>query len=122
MTLPEWTVVPLGRKNAGEYGYRTSDWAVKERGTMPGEVLCIVPNGVTDAEDAKPGSLELANRITKLPALEELARRLSLCLDEFGGHQGTHYVRDGKIEPKGSFLALVEEARGLIGKEEADDE
>jgi len=43
----------------------------------------------------------------------QIIKDLSLCVDEFGEAQSTHYVRDGKIEPKGSFIALCERARDL---------
>lgn len=114
---PEWIVEVIGRKNAGQYGYNTSDWCVKERGSMRGEVICIVPNGVTDVEDPKPGSLELAKRICKLLKLEALAKELSLCLEEGDDRGGqTHYTRDGQVFAKGSFIALVEKARELAGE------
>lgn len=114
---PEWIVEPIGRKNAGEYGYRTSDWCVKEKGSMPGELVCIVPNGVTDAEDPKPGSLELARRLANLPKLEQLVKELSLCLDE-GDDAGsqTHYAKGDRVFAKGSFIALVDRARELAGE------
>lgn len=46
--------------------------------------------------------------------LLDVVRDLSLCLDEHGQHQGTHYIRDGKIEPKGSFIALVQKAQEIM--------
>lgn len=46
--------------------------------------------------------------------LLRIIKSLSLCLDEYGAHQGTHYIRDGKIEPKGSFIELVERARRVL--------
>lgn len=46
----------------------------------------------------------------------EVLKDLSLCVDEFGVAQSTHYVRDGNIEPKGSFIALCEHAREILKK------
>lgn len=43
----------------------------------------------------------------------KIIKDLSLCLDENDQHQGTHYIRDGKIEPKGSFIALVHKAQEI---------
>jgi len=48
--------------------------------------------------------------------LLSVIKDLSLCLDEYSQHQGTHYIRDGKIEPKGSFIALVERAKEITEK------
>jgi hypothetical protein len=44
----------------------------------------------------------------------EILEGLSQCMDESCQVQDTHYIYDDKIEPKGSFIALVQHARKLL--------
>ena len=52
------------------------------------------------------------------PELLEILRRFALATNDGDDQaQGTHYIaKDGKIRCKGSFLALIEEARAAIAK------
>lgn len=45
--------------------------------------------------------------------VKKVLKDLSLCVVD-GEAQSTHYVRNGKIEPKGSFIALCEHADELL--------
>ncbi len=52
------------------------------------------------------------------PELLELVIKLALCLNAEDGyaHSGTHYIRNNRIEPKGSFIELVTQAEAAIAK------
>ncbi len=52
--------------------------------------------------------------------MEDVIKKLSLCLDEYGAHQGTHYIRNDKIEPKGSFIELVDRAQKITARLEEE--
>jgi hypothetical protein len=71
--------------------------------------------GAGDIEIA--GGLRRANArlIAAAPELADIVRELTLATDEGDDvAQGTHYVRDGKIHCKGSFLELIERARRVL--------
>lgn len=48
----------------------------------------------------------------------DIIKDLSLCVDEYNDAQGTHYIdkNNGRIYPKGSFIALVQRAKDIIGE------
>lgn len=48
--------------------------------------------------------------------LLDIIKDMSLTVDDYGVAQGTHYIENGKIMPKGSFIALVQRAKDLIGE------
>jgi hypothetical protein len=60
----------------------------------------------------------LVSLIAVAPALLAIAERLALATDEGDdASQGTHYAdKLGRIRCKGSFLALIEDARAAIAK------
>ena len=122
---PEWVVQAAGRKCAGEYGYSITDWVIKEKGAMFGEgLIAIVPNGVTDVEEPKEGSVEMAKRIQHIRELMQIVKEVACCLyeNDDNGAQ-THYVRVTKnkgdsgdtmhVLAKGSFIDLVQRAHKL---------
>ena len=67
-------------------------------------------------------TIENARLIATVPDLLEIARLLSLATDEGDdAAQGTHYIdKQGRIRCKGSFLALLEQARAAIRKVTGD--
>lgn len=65
-----------------------------------------------------PGALADARLIAAAPELLAIVERFALATDEGDDKaQGTHYVaKDGIVRCKGSFLALLEDARAAIAK------